>query len=296
MNTAKKRRNHYVEIDERWWVYNSYSEWREYFSWLSKGAIQRLFLEMEKDTYVISRQGVKNPRDRRKWYTIDYEAYEQIVVPMITNCDYGDDHKLRSSMITKSDHDSSEITSETTAENTSLSAPNGAQGQKKSKPDDPVFNLIALEVFGIDPKNVGSAGGRVAIISNWLLAKNDGGKRSLGALEAAQSVDDIRAFVKSYRQNYPRINLPRDIAKFSEAYLAWMRVHAGSKPKDPNIELAAQMGISEAEYHEMRKEQAEQENARKITPEIKAGMDAAFAKLMAEKRQREEREANDTQK
>lgn len=80
LNTTKAAKNKYNYIDGRWWVYNSYAEWqRDYFCWLSSSAIKRLFLEMEKDGIVLSRQGVKNPTDRRKWYTIDYEAWEKFI-------------------------------------------------------------------------------------------------------------------------------------------------------------------------------------------------------------------------
>ena len=77
LNNQKTARNEYVFINERWWVYNSYPEWRrEYFPWLAEITLKRIFNELEDDKLVLSRQGVKKKSDRRKWYTIDYLAWE----------------------------------------------------------------------------------------------------------------------------------------------------------------------------------------------------------------------------
>ncbi len=74
----KRRKYTANEIDGQQWVYNSYLEWQEtYFPWIATGTIKRVFLDLEKRGLVTSRQGVKNKSDRRKWYTIDMEAWEQ---------------------------------------------------------------------------------------------------------------------------------------------------------------------------------------------------------------------------
>lgn len=77
LGMQKEVNNEYVFVDEFWWVYNSYEEWQErYFGWLSVQSIRDKFQNMEKEGYVVSRQGVKNPHDRRKWYRIDYEKLD----------------------------------------------------------------------------------------------------------------------------------------------------------------------------------------------------------------------------
>lgn len=76
LNAARLSNNRYVEVDGKWWVYNSYKQWREdHFTWLAEVTIKGLFGMLEHDGLVISRQGVKDAFDRRKWYTIDYKAY-----------------------------------------------------------------------------------------------------------------------------------------------------------------------------------------------------------------------------
>ena len=84
LNGQRTAKNKYNYVNNRWWVYNSYPEWkRDYFSWLSESAIKKLFSELEKqEGVVLSLQGVKNRSDRRKWYTIDYEAWDKFWLVM----------------------------------------------------------------------------------------------------------------------------------------------------------------------------------------------------------------------
>lgn len=78
LNSQSISKNEYVFIDGRWWVYNTYQEWQEgYFSWLSTSTLKNIFLSLERDGLVLTKQSVKNKSDRRKWYTIDYEAWEK---------------------------------------------------------------------------------------------------------------------------------------------------------------------------------------------------------------------------
>jgi len=76
LNMAKLTNNRYVEVDGKWWVYNSYKEWKsKHFTWLAEVTIKGLFGMLESDGLIISRQGVKDSFDRKKWYTINYDSY-----------------------------------------------------------------------------------------------------------------------------------------------------------------------------------------------------------------------------
>lgn len=80
LGITERAKNHYNLIDGRWWVYNSYEQWRvDHFPWLASSTIKRLFLDMEKSGFVISRQSVKSPTDRKKWYSIDYGIWSEFV-------------------------------------------------------------------------------------------------------------------------------------------------------------------------------------------------------------------------
>jgi hypothetical protein len=65
----------------RWWIYHSYAQWAETFPFWSEVTIKRTFLDLEKRGLLLSAQLADDPRDRRKWYTIDYDAYARIVEP-----------------------------------------------------------------------------------------------------------------------------------------------------------------------------------------------------------------------
>lgn len=64
-------------IDDRRWTYDTYEEWQEKnFKFWSVKTVQRVFLSLEEQKLLISMQPEK--RDRRKWYTIDYELLEKL--------------------------------------------------------------------------------------------------------------------------------------------------------------------------------------------------------------------------
>ena len=73
-----------VNIREgRKWVYNDYEQWQEQFPFWSERTIQRAFLSLEKLGIIVTKQFEKytsdyTKRNRRKWYTIDYVAFEKL--------------------------------------------------------------------------------------------------------------------------------------------------------------------------------------------------------------------------
>lgn len=72
-------RNSYTYVDGRYWVYNTYPKWVEsYFTWMSERTCERIFAELEKLGIVISMQSVKSSMNREKWYSIDYEKWEEL--------------------------------------------------------------------------------------------------------------------------------------------------------------------------------------------------------------------------
>lgn len=76
-----------VEEGEKW-VYNTYEEWREgNFPFWSADKIQRLFLKLEKEGLIISRQFDAKNRDMRKFYRLDYDKicalHDSVLPPSI---------------------------------------------------------------------------------------------------------------------------------------------------------------------------------------------------------------------
>jgi len=64
-----------VDEDGNKWVYNTYAQWKEdNFPFWSEDKIQRIFLSLEKQGVVISKQLDAKKRDMTKFYRIDYDA------------------------------------------------------------------------------------------------------------------------------------------------------------------------------------------------------------------------------
>lgn len=67
-------------IDGRYWVYNSYSDWKvNDFPYWSEKTIQRTFTRLENKGVVVSANYNKLGIDKTKWYTIDTEKLQELV-------------------------------------------------------------------------------------------------------------------------------------------------------------------------------------------------------------------------
>ena len=66
------------EHDGRLWVYNSYEQWQEQFFFWHVNTVQRVFTSLEKQGVVLSRRLEAQDWNQRKWYTIDYQALNDL--------------------------------------------------------------------------------------------------------------------------------------------------------------------------------------------------------------------------
>lgn len=67
-------------IDDRYWVYNSYSDWKTNdFPYWSEKTIQRTFTRLESKGIVISANYNKLAIDKTKWYTINTKKLQELV-------------------------------------------------------------------------------------------------------------------------------------------------------------------------------------------------------------------------
>lgn len=69
------KKPHY--IDGRPWIYNTYEQWHEQFPFWHKDTIKRAITSLEKQGFLISANHNKDKQIRTKWYTINYEAFEE---------------------------------------------------------------------------------------------------------------------------------------------------------------------------------------------------------------------------
>nr|DAZ48676.1 MAG TPA: hypothetical protein [Caudoviricetes sp.] len=67
-------------IDDRYWVYNSYSDWKaKDFPYWSEKTIQRTFTRLENKGVVVSANYNKLGIDKTKWYTINVKQLQELV-------------------------------------------------------------------------------------------------------------------------------------------------------------------------------------------------------------------------
>ncbi|MEA3318097.1 MAG: hypothetical protein U9R54_09085 [Bacteroidota bacterium] len=64
--------------NSRYWVYNTYSQWQETFTFFSVSTIKRTFKSLKKQKLIITNNYNKKKYDRTIWYTIDYKQLETL--------------------------------------------------------------------------------------------------------------------------------------------------------------------------------------------------------------------------
>ena len=63
---------------EKHWVYNSYQQWLEQFPFWSERTLRRTIKSLEEKNLIISNFFNKNPFDKTKWYTINYDKLKEL--------------------------------------------------------------------------------------------------------------------------------------------------------------------------------------------------------------------------
>lgn len=98
--------------------------------------------------------------------------------------------------------------------------------EKTEKERNPLFDAVAIHVFGIDAGLVNGDGGRVGAIAAWLGGKSDGTKRGrskkevVGYISKPATPEHIRKFVAWYMSKHTA-SVPRDFSKFVEYWRQW---------------------------------------------------------------------------
>lgn len=88
LTITRKAGKQFNFVEGHWWVYNSYEAWvRDYIKWVSRNTLIDVFADLENRGLVVSKQGVKSPFDRKKWYRIDYQKWSEFVKTIVQNLD-----------------------------------------------------------------------------------------------------------------------------------------------------------------------------------------------------------------
>ena len=215
LNTTRRAKNTHNFINGRWWVYNSYQQWREdSFTWLNESSIKRLFLELEKAGIVESMQSVKNPSDRRKWYTINYEQWAKLSHSIgLKSSDQPSDQNEPMVSLKSSDG-----YSETTSETTESAAPtmlNHTRKRKAPAVTHPLLTAYRAAYNEVLPGALAAPEGSApaAIV------------KRLEALNATP--EEVRAVVLAkHKINYPLAFVPDDL-------IVWRNEQAQIVPEPP---------------------------------------------------------------
>lgn len=134
LNTQKSANNEYNFVEGRWWVYNTYLKWcKKYFPWLRPSTVKQIFLELEADGIVVSVQGVKNPSNREKWYTIDYDKWDSHYQTMRQKMSIGGSDKKSTINRQKMSDLNKENPSDTSQKKEVAGAPSGEPGKPAEK-------------------------------------------------------------------------------------------------------------------------------------------------------------------
>lgn len=65
--------------DGRWWASMTLGQWHEQFVWLSERTIQRYFRDLAEQGIVIVGNFNEDSFDQTNWYTLDYQALNQLI-------------------------------------------------------------------------------------------------------------------------------------------------------------------------------------------------------------------------
>lgn len=77
MNYWLKRSDKF--IDDKAWIYNSAPQWQKQFPFFSESTIKRTITSLESKGLLFIGNYNKDGRDRTKWYSINYDALNQLV-------------------------------------------------------------------------------------------------------------------------------------------------------------------------------------------------------------------------
>lgn len=221
LTATKVGKSKYNLVDGKWWVYNTYEEWQEYFIWLSVSAIKQMFLALEDLGIVVSQQGVKKATDRRKWYTIDYDAWQKFRESIGQNLSDDETKNVPSMNGQNLSDDYTDNIDSTDTIATDVAPPKKSGHPLNCKNEsgrNPYYDTILIHSFGANPESKADTdglGGRVGPVLAALKPLYD----EIDGFTPEQ----LAAAYRKYRQMNPNISMPRDAGKVYAALAPLLR-------------------------------------------------------------------------
>ena len=136
------------ERDGHRWVWNSYREWSQQFTWLTPRAIRHHIKELENLGLLVAGEYNRDTRDKTKWYRIDYAAVDDLVTKSSHGVSTGGTPPVVEGSVQEPPEVVAlpETTTETTTENTPISKDRYGEFKNVLLSDDEMQKL--LDRFG----------------------------------------------------------------------------------------------------------------------------------------------------
>ena len=100
---------------------------------------------------------------------------------------------------------------------------------KAQRQPDPLFNALAEYIFDAPPgsETVNAVGGRVGTLERWckggdITRTRDGRKQTLPGCTFDVIPGHVAQFAQDWKRSKPSANIPRDVFRFAEHFLAWL--------------------------------------------------------------------------
>ena len=168
------------EIDDKTWIYNSVSQWKEQFPFWSESTIDRTIRSLDKLGLLFIGNYNRDRRDRTKWYSINYSQLDNIMKNAfsqndecnLSNCDnaISQDDLMQDVNLTKP---LPKITTEITTNNNTSSCDDKSQPEKSDVID---FDLV-MDAYNDAVEN------RLPKVSKMTTARKNAVKKLLKELE-----------------------------------------------------------------------------------------------------------------
>ncbi|OCG12654.1 hypothetical protein [Gilliamella apicola] len=168
------------EIDDKTWIYNSVSQWKEQFPFWSESTIDRTIRSLDKLGLLFIGNYNRDRRDRTKWYSINYSQLDNIMKNAfsqndecnLSNCDnaISQDDPMQDVNLTRP---LPKITTEITTNNNTSSCDDKSKSEKTDVID---FDLV-MDAYNDAVEN------RLPKVSKMTTARKNAVKKLLKELE-----------------------------------------------------------------------------------------------------------------
>jgi len=200
-----------------------------------KSKVYSILDELAEHSYIVKPKRYQD--DKGQWVWTPYEVYERpytdlpdMVKPETDEPSTGKQDILHSTEEQSTDTEKTLAPADADAPRATPEEVDSAiyGTPEKPKPErkrDELFDAVALHVFGIhDAQELSGEGGRIGAVTSWLKGKppaKTAKARGINQLKEPATPDEVLRFRQWYVKKNTGANVPKDIGKFAEHFLAY---------------------------------------------------------------------------